>query len=286
MSGLRLCKHHRPNCPGFTLVELLVVICIITVLTGLGAAAMQSALGSASKTREVQAARQLVTALQSSAADNNGTYLPGIDYRAGTKNFPVFKADGKSVSGRAAHRYAFRLAPYLGNQFEGTVFVNRNKADIQKKAAGSPQMYDYLVSAYPALGMNIFCVGGVIRFDGTTINPNECISRMANARGGILAFASAGAGVGQNKYHGFSYVSPPTKQADSPICQVWQAPESWSEKADPQNFGWVDFRYDGKAVAAFLDGTVRMCGARELSDMRLWTHAAVDADDPAYAFKE
>jgi hypothetical protein len=48
------------------------------------------------------------------------------------------------------------------------------------------------------------------------------------------------------------------------------------------DYGWVDFRYDGKAVAAFLDGTVRMCGPEELADMRLWTHAAIDANDPNY----
>lgn len=267
---------------GFTLIEMLVVIGIISLLAILGASAMQSAFGSACKTREIQAARQLVLALQSSAADNNGVFLPGMDYRAGTSSYPVRKADGTTVTGQAARRYPFRIAPYLGDQFKGTIYVNRNEGEIKEVAAGSSVTYDYIVSAYPALGMNIFCVGGVIRFNGTMANQAECISRIGGARGGILAFASAGMGTGQNKIHGYSFVAPPTKQSDSPFSLKWQSPENWTPNANPMNYGWVDFRYDGKAVAAFLDGTVRMCDAEELSDMRLWTHAAADANNPAY----
>lgn len=271
---------------GFTLIEMLVVIGIISLLAILGASAMQSAFGSACKTREIQAARQLVLALQSSAADNNGVFLPGMDYRAGTSSRPVRKADGTTVTGRAAHRYPFRMAPYLGDQFKGTIYVNRNEGEIKQVAAGSSVTYDYIVSAYPALGMNIFCVGGVVRFNGTIVNQTDCTSRLGNAKGGILAFASAGAGSGQNKIHGYSYVAPPTKQSDSPFTLKWQSPENWTAETDPMNYGWVDFRYDGKAVAAFLDGTVRMCDAEELSDMRLWTHAAADANNPAYEFAQ
>lgn len=267
---------------GFTLIELLVSIGILIFLAILGASAMQSALGSASKTREVNAGKQLVQALQTSAADNNGIYLAGMDHRAGTAQNPVLKADGKRVTGRAAQRYPFRLAQYLGDQFEGTILVNHNVADIRKQAERSPNMYDYFVSTYPALGMNIFCVGGVVRANGTIMHETACISRVANARGSVLAFASGGSGTGANKMQGFSYVTPPTKQHDSPICERWQSPAQWTEKSDPMKYGWVDFRYDGKAVCAFLDGTVRMCGPEELSDMRLWTHAALDANDPHY----
>lgn len=271
---------------GFTLIEMLMVIGIISLLAILGASAMQSAFGSACKTREIQAARQLVVALQSSAADNNGVLLPGMDYRAGSVNHPVRKADGTLITGQAARRYPFRMAPYLGHHFKGTIYVNRNEREIKEMAAGSPVTYDYIVSAYPALGMNIFCVGGVVRFNGTIVNQAECISRLGGARGGILAFASAGIGSGQNKIHGYSFVSPPTKQSDSPFSLKWQSPDNWTQEADPMNYGWVDFRYDGKAVAAFLDGTVRMCDAEELSDMRLWTRAAADANDPGYEFSQ
>jgi prepilin-type N-terminal cleavage/methylation domain-containing protein len=268
---------------GFTMPELLVAVGILALMAGLGVGALQSTSDSAGKVREINAGRQLVLALQASAAENGGVYLPGMDYRVGTQSNPVYKANGETVTGHAAQRYPFRLAPYLDHQFEGTILVNKNKAEIQKSAANSPGMYDYLVSVFPALGMNIFCVGGVVFSDGALRNSGACISRSASMKGSILAFASGGKGTGPNKYHGFNYVSPPTMQCASPVSQTWSPPSAWTESTDPMNFGWVDFRHDGKAVCAFLDGTVHLCDVTELADMRLWTPAAIEADDPAYS---
>jgi len=267
---------------GFTMPEMLVAIGTIACMAAVGVGTLQSSLGSSGKVREISAGRQLVQALQASATENNGIYLPGMDYRVGTGANPVYKANGDMVTGHTAQRYPFRLAPYLGNQFEGTIFVNKNKAEIRKSAGKSAAMYDYLVSAFPALGMNIFCVGGVVNFDGSIMNGEACISRSANMRGSVLAFASGGKGVGQNKMHGFNFVSPPTMQNESPPCTKWQAAETWSTTKDPMEYGWVDFRYEGRAVCAFLDGTVRLCDVEELGDMRLWTRAAIDADAPNY----
>jgi prepilin-type N-terminal cleavage/methylation domain-containing protein len=285
------CLKHRPlktlgKNQAFSLVEMLVTIAVVTLLATLGAGAVQSVTGVANKAREVQAARQLVAALQSSAAENNGTYLPGMDYRAGKASTPVYKPDGTLLSGRAAQRYPYRMAPYLGNRFEGTVLVNGNEQEIREAQIRTGMHYEYLVSAYPALGMNIFCVGGVVSDVGQITYNTDCISRSATARGNILAFASGGHGAGETKIHGFSYVSPPTTQRDSPICEKWQSASEWSVESDPKSFGWVDFRYGGKAVCAFLDGTVRMCDVKELSDMRLWSPSAADADNPAYELSE
>ena len=131
--------------------------------------------------------------------------------------------------------------------------------------------------------MNIYCVGGVVRADNTVVNAGDCILTAGNTRSSVLAFASGGNGTGKNKMSGFSFVSPPTKTSDSPYCVAWDDPSSWNENKDPMNFGWVDFRYDGKAVCAFLDGSVRLLGVKELSDMRNWTPAAQDSNDPNYA---
>ncbi len=269
---------------GFTLIELLAVIGISGFLAVLLVGAVRGGVNSANKVREIAAARNLVAALQTSAAENNGEYVPGMDYRAGSGSGtdPVYNTEGQEVLGHAAQRYPYRIAPYLDNEFNGTIFVNRNKTEIAKSTAGSPAMYDYLVSTYPALGMNIYCVGGVVRWDGSVMNPEVCISRSANMTGSILAFASAGSGVGSSKRHGFSYVSPPTKESGSPYCLKWDNSNSWSSSRNPMNFGWVDFRHGGKAVCAFLDGSVRLCPVEELNDMRLWTHAALQADDPNY----
>ncbi len=267
---------------GFTLIELLVVLSTTGILAVLFVGATHKALSSANKVREVNAARQLVTALQTYAQENNGVYLAGMDYRAGTTNTPVYNPEGKLVKGHAAHRYPYRLGPYLGGEFDGTIFVNRNKQEIIDSTGGSGAMYDYQVSTFPALGMNIYCVGGVIRADGIVLNAEDCITRSAAMKGSILAFASGGSGAGKSKRAGFSYVSPPTQENESPICLKWQDPDAWTKHKDPMNYGWVDFRYDGKAVAAFLDGSVRMCSVSELSDMRLWNHNALEQDNPNY----
>jgi prepilin-type processing-associated H-X9-DG protein len=51
---------------------------------------------------------------------------------------------------------------------------------------------------------------------------------------------------------------------------------------DPADFGNVDFRYNGTAVCAFLDGSVRMCSVKELNDMRLWSPNAAEQDNATY----
>lgn len=235
--------------------------------------------------REINAARTLVQALQTSAEE--GAYLPGMDYRAGKPDFPVYNPDGKEVTGHPATRYPFRIRPYLENRFDGTIFVNQNKKEILKRTGGTGGFYDYYVSTFPALGMNIFGVGGVVREDrygnAYVFKEEDCITRPATMLGSILAFASAGSGSGSGRTHGYCYVTPPTMETDSPTCQQWKPAEEWTEDQDPMNFGFVDFRYDGKAVCAFMDGSVRMCSVKELSDMRVWTRSAAEANDPDYS---
>lgn len=273
----------EPRVRGFTLIELLAVVATTGLLAVLCVGATQKALDSAAKAREIGAARHLVTALLSSTQDNNGAFLPAVDYRAGKPETPVYKPDGGLVTGQPAHRYPYRLGPYLGNQFDGTIFVNRNKKEIIKKTGGSGSNYDYQVSTFPALGINAYCVGGVVTATGDVQNSADCISHSANLRGTILAFASGGSGVGNGRTHGYHYVFPPTMAPGGAIpAAPWSNASSWSADKDPVNYGWVDFRYDEKAVCAFLDGSVRMCSVEELSDMRLWSRSALEANDPNF----
>lgn len=264
------------------MVELLAVVATTGLLAVLAVGATRKVLHSGDQVREIQAARRLVGALMASAQDNDGVYLPGMDYRMGKPETPVCTPDGERVTGHAAQRYPFRLAPYLDATFEETIFVNRNKKEIIKRTGGKGPMYDYHVSTFPVLGMNIFGVGGVVRADGTVFSAGNCITRSAAMRGSVLAFVSGGSGSGKAKIHGFNYVSPPTLQQDSPIALRWQGAASWTADQDPMAYGWVDFRYEGKAVSAFLDGSVRMCSVQELSDMRVWTPSAQDLDDPSF----
>jgi prepilin-type processing-associated H-X9-DG protein len=269
----------------FSLIEMLAVLGTTGLLAVLTLGAVHQATDSARKVREIHAARILVTALQTSAAENDGVFLPGMDYRVGTADNPVFKADGGKVTGHAAQRYPFRLAPYLGDEFDGTILVNRNKAEVAKAAGNSATAYDYQVSTFPALGMNVYGVGGIVRANGSSAYAADTVTRSANARSGLLAFASGGFGTGKAKKHGFNYVSPPTVSNESPIAAAWNDPSGWTAESDPMNYGWLDFRYGGKAVCAFLDGSVRLCGVEELHDMRLWSARARDVDDPDYVLQ-
>lgn len=269
---------------GFTLIELLAVITCAAILVALCFGPVQAAMASAYKVREVNAARVLMAAYASTAADNNGRYLPGMDYQVNMTTNPVYKSNGQIVSSSvAARRYPFRLAPYLGDSFNGTILVNKNIKQIEKLSGVD---YDYRVSAYPALGLNIFCVGGVVVPNGTVSFAQDCVTTPARMKGSILAFASAGEGSGGvNEKDGYCYVTPPTLSNDVPFCKNWNTAESWSANANPENYGYVDFRYDGKAVCAFLDGSVRMCSVEELEDMRVWSPAAAEADDPNWTLQ-
>lgn len=268
---------------GFTLIELIAVVACVSLLAVLCVGATQSALSSGNKVREINAARNLMAAYSSAAADGNGRYLPGMDYRVNASSNPVFKPDGTKVANsHAAQRFPFRLQPYLGDQFEGSILVNKNTKQIRRMAQTTPAMYDYIVSTYPALGLNIYGVGGVVLNNGTVVFDSDCISTVGKMKGSILAFASAGQGTGSNKKDGYCYVSPPTLTRDSPVCQAWGSNGAWQQSSDPMAYGFVDFRYDGKAVCAFLDGSVRMCSVEELNDMRVWMASAADQNDPNY----
>jgi prepilin-type processing-associated H-X9-DG protein len=56
----------------------------------------------------------------------------------------------------------------------------------------------------------------------------------------------------------------------------------WTKDSDPGNYGYVAARFDGKAVAAFLDGSVRVMTLDDLRDMRLWSKNAAINNDPNY----
>jgi prepilin-type N-terminal cleavage/methylation domain-containing protein/prepilin-type processing-associated H-X9-DG protein len=254
----------------FTLPELLVTIGILAVLVVMSSAAYHSVMSKTASAVETTAAKSLVAAYQAAAADQGGRFLPAVD--SGATN--VLNSQGKSISMKQARaRYPFRLAPYFGYDLDNTLLVGRNKSQIAKEMGnlvqpGSP-MYDYAVSAFPALGINRHFVGGT----AGAADPNaECVRTSAQADQSIIVFASAGS----SSIDGYEYVRAP----GVPGAGWSGAP--WKDGADPGDYGYLHPRHGGKAVAAFLDGSVRMLTLDELRDMRLWSRNAALRNDPDY----
>jgi prepilin-type N-terminal cleavage/methylation domain-containing protein/prepilin-type processing-associated H-X9-DG protein len=264
-------KSNSKKSRAFTLIELLVVIAVIAVLATIGNAAVQSAMRGASSSAEVSAAKTLTAALQSAVADNNGQYPFALDSQANN----VTDAQGKSLGMRQiGHRYPFRLAPYFGFDLDSTLLVGKNKNQmlrVMNLSKPEGPMYNYAISAFPSLGINRHFVGGRRPPRDAPPSP-ETIRTIAQADRNIIAFASAGT----KDVFGYEYVIAPGAPDGS-----WNSAD-WGEGADPGSYGNVHPRHNGKAVAAFLDGSVKKLSIDELRDMRLWSRNAAINDDPNY----
>lgn len=261
---------------GFTLLELLVVVAIIALLVGLAFPVFQSVLTKGRLTKEIAAGRSLMTAFAAAAADRDGQFLGGYDRTVSEITLP----NGNPVSGPPAQRYPYRLAPYMGNRLDGTILVNKNANQVSSTDT-------YLVSCFPAMGINYIFVGGDISSAGVITYSNECITRMANATGSPIVFisaagdgsASTGGGNVTGKVDGYCIVTPPNLTGP-----MWSTAK-WKDGASPSSYGNVDPRYGKKAVCAFLDGSIKVLGIEELRDMRLWSRGAIEQNNASYTIK-
>ncbi len=268
-------KSTKPSNSAFTLLELLVVVAVLAILLGLGSSAISAAISKGKMAAEVSAAKSLITAYQAAAADNGGHYLPAYDGHASN----VFNANGKTITmAESKARYPWRLAPYFDYAIKGTLLVGDNEDQLMRemeiKSRNSP-MYDYGVSIFPALGINQAYVGGRIKSNGkydTNLTAPDCVKTVGAGDRPVIVFASAGT----EGIDGYEYVKAPGAPGS-----IWSTAQ-WTAKSSPADYGNVHPRHDGKAVAAFLDGSVRMLGIEDLRDMRLWSREAVMQNDPAH----
>lgn len=245
----------------FTLIELILTISIIAIIVVISIASYNTFFNKVSMAAEVYAGRNLITAYQKTAADNNGNYLPARDYTAKD----VKDAQGNIISMKEMRsRYPFRLAPYFDYKMEGTILVNKNKSQIAK-IFGTGPMYNYGLTIFPAMGINNTFLGGYKSSNGKIMYQDESITSIANADKNIIAFVSAGV----DDIDGYEYVRPPYYWSDD-------------ENEDPSSNGFVDTRYNNKAVVVFLDSSIKMMGIGELKDMRLWSRKAAIENDQNY----
>lgn len=257
---------------GFTLVELLVVIAIIAALTGASIACILKMRTKAKEITEINAGKNLITAYHLAASDNGGIYLPGMDRSVNNLNDEY----GQPIPMLPTmHRWPYRLAPYLGNKLDGSILLEGNKKYIAKY---NKSMYTYYVSTFPALGMNTQLVGGYKLSDGSYEAPDvsEIITNENQGEDGhFVVFLSGGDKSGNSIVEGYNTISSPKGSLNA-----WS--DSSTQSDNPKTTGNISFRHSGKAVCAFLDGSVSTLGKNELSDMRLWSRKARQMDDKNY----
>jgi len=240
---------------GFTFIELLVSIAIVSTLAILLFLGIKSYIKSGQRATELSAGKKLISAYHAYAADNGGRLLKAMDPNPGQ----VFDNKGKPVMPHAARRWPWRLAPYIDYNVNIIMVNNKEAAPVDNS------MYSYLVTVFPTFGMNGVFVGGKYGTGMAPDNPraiqrfgNFCVINIAQpyVPSKLIVFASA-------KMFG----------APHPGCFDIAGPGIGA-------VGEVDYKYNDKAVVVYFDGHVELNSEEELKDMRRWSNLAAIQDNP------
>ncbi|MBL0926468.1 MAG: type II secretion system protein [Phycisphaerales bacterium] len=277
----------RAHRPGFTIVELLVVVAIVGVLIAVLLPAIGLARQCAVVTGELSAGRQLVTAYTMYASDNRSRLLPGFPTARMISTGEVVARDdkGNRLSGIAAQRYPWRLLPYFDYEL-GTWY--RDPQAIARVFSGS--LRDYAVSVGPRMGLNQIFMGGSSDSDGAGYAFNPATDDLARRAWGsdwyaakasdvrrpadqIVFGSSSGADpISGTEIDGLYRIRPPNL-----VNRVWQTspPDSATR---PAAVGDLSFRFMSKAVFAMFDGNARTLNWADANDMRRWSSQATGPD--------
>lgn len=272
---------NRRRHAAFTLIELLVVIAIIAILISILLPGLGACRALARATREMAAAQQTMVAFQLYAQDNAGRLLAGMPHIRDVmgRGAPMDDLGEPIADPITAQRYPWRLAPYVDYNFRGLYGDDKALAVLRERRTD----FQYVVSLYPSLGMNVAYVGGSVNhlgdktsqrvFGKVFLERDDQATRPTE----VIAFASArfrGPGTIEElpEPEGFFRVEAPT------LGSGWQ--ETYDDRAiNPGiNSGFVSLRHGGKAVTAMLDGHAEVLGWQELRDMRRWADQATGED--------
>jgi prepilin-type N-terminal cleavage/methylation domain-containing protein/prepilin-type processing-associated H-X9-DG protein len=259
---------------GFTLIEVLIVVTIISSLAAIATVGARKAISSAKAVIEVNAARQLVAIYVGNAADHNGRLMAGLD-----PDSTAVDGQGNAWPGFVSKRYPARLSESLSHNFSGTVCVNKAEdwADNFYKA-----------TVHPSFGINATFVGG--NFREAEPDPERdaeqygkfCIERLSDAD----SMAEQVVFISARSYSGYGDPIAGNFYVRSPYLKGRRWASSFDEKQASIKWGNVDHRHNGKAVGAFLDGSARLLNETQVQDMRIWAKGAREANDPQWSITD
>lgn len=266
-------RSHRPR--AFTLVELLVVIGIIAVLTGMLLPALAGARRSAGKVSASSNLRQLLTGYLQYSNDNKGSLLLG--YPPPTVNGVPVTAElpGGAVAGPpTSQRYPWRLIRYVGDVWPIVYYY------------GEVPDGDYRKGLHAGFGLNSVFLGGHAGgfFQGyvgdrPNLNSHVIFKSSEVKRPSEQIVFTESRRKGEGELDGFFYVLPPRGNAPGAGGRWWTVGDGGI--AEPQTGvagGLPMGRYDKTVVTGFFDGHVEPMSLAQLEDMRLWTSRAQTPD--------
>lgn len=258
------------NRRAFTLVEMLAVLGVISFLVIIAVPATGRYFNEGRKAKEISSARKLVAAYITYASDHDGVLMAGYRQEA------VTDAAGKPLPFPANARYPWRLAAYLDYDMSAILF-NGNENALKDEV----DMH-YAASVSPNLGMNVTFVGGDYG-SGSDLVPSSrstgkfgpfCVTRLSQISrpATLMVFASARRGRNEVGFY----------QIKSPMLTTSRWSGKWDPDASAESFGFVDMRYNGKCVAAMMDGHVEMLDEEGIRDMRHWSNQAAERNEPHF----
>lgn len=277
----------RPLRPGFTLLELLVVIAAISILVGLLLPALSHARKCAVMTGELSAARQMMAGYLMYAHDHNGSVMPGFPSREMMQDGSIVVRDsrGTRITGAHAQRYPLRLLPYL--EFNDDI-LTRDSAHASQMSQINEQagQTDYGVSLVPRFGLNQAFIGGSGDRDetGVAFSASRHIRERAArwGRGWYVGkidlaprpsqlacfFSASSLGQGNQIQNGYYRVTPP--RFTRAIWTTTMPPRI----EQPERTGNVAFVFMNRTVSTMLDGHAETLDFMQVQDMRRWSPQA------------